>query len=491
MLYPPKRRFKEKIQKGRLVPIYTEAELELSPLEAYSILKNNHFSFFLDSARTHPVTGRYSFIGIDPFLIFKAKGNLIEIKSEGGFKKLEGDPFVVLKEILDNYRVSPEEGLPNFIGGAVGYIGYDCLHFFEDVPRRAIDDLLLPDIFFIFVDLVIAFDHLENKIKIIALSDANGKSYDEAVDKITKAYEKLRSHSPIELDRTQADLSYNSVVKSNFTRSEFESIVRRAKKYIKAGDIYQANLSHRFWTKCDVPAFELYKTLRRINPSPFACFLDFGELKVVSSSPERLLKVVGRDVQTRPIAGTRPRGGTSEEDFEKSLELILNEKERAEHIMLVDLERNDLGRVCQYGTVRVNELMVLEEYSHVIHIVSNVQGRLKDRFDRFDLIRAAFPGGTITGCPKVRCMQIIDELEPLARGLYTGSVGYLSFNGDMDLNIIIRTFVIKGQDAYVQVGAGIVGDSAPTREYYETLYKAEALLKALKATKEPCYIPRN
>jgi len=491
VLYPPKRRFKEKTQRGRLAPIYTEVELELSPLEAYSILKNNDFSFFLDSARTHPVTGRYSFIGIDPFLIFKAKGNLIEIESKSGVKKLEGDPFVVLKGILDNYRVLPEEGLPNFIGGAVGYISYDCLHFFEDVPRRAPDDLLLPDIFFIFVDLVIAFDHLENKIKIIALSDANGKSHDEALDRITKVYEKLRSYSPIELDRTQADLSYNGVVKSNFTRSEFESIVRRAKKYIKAGDIYQANLSHRFWTKCEVPAFELYKTLRRINPSPFACFLDFGELKIVSSSPERLLKVVGRDVQTRPIAGTRPRGNTSEEDFEKSLELILNEKERAEHIMLVDLERNDLGRVCQYGTVRVNELMVLEEYSHVIHIVSNVQGRLKDRFDRFDLIRAAFPGGTITGCPKVRCMQIIDELEPLARGLYTGSVGYLSFNGDMDLNIIIRTFVIKGQDAYVQVGAGIVADSDPTREYYETLYKAEALLKALKATKEPCYIPRN
>lgn len=499
MLYPPKRKFKEKTQRGRLVPIYTEAELELSPLEAYSILKNNDFSFFLDSARTHPVTGRYSFIGIDPFLIFKAKGNLIEIESKSGVKKLEGDPFVVLKGILDNYRVLPEEGLPNFIGGAVGYISYDCLHFFEDVPRRAPDDLLLPDIFFIFVDLVIAFDHLENKTKIIALSDADGKSYDEAVGKIEKILAKLKNkegrstwcQSEVAYSNGVAPSDTSLKIKSNFTRGEFESIVRKAKKYIKAGDIYQANLSHRFWTKCDVPALELYKTLRRINPSPFACFLDFGELKIVSSSPERLLKVVGRDVQTRPIAGTRPRGNTSEEDFEKSLELILNEKERAEHIMLVDLERNDLGRVCQYGTVRVNELMVLEEYSHVIHIVSNVRGRLKDRFDRFDLIRAAFPGGTITGCPKVRCMQIIDELEPLARGLYTGSVGYLSFNGDMDLNIIIRTFVIKGRDAYVQVGAGIVADSDPTREYYETLYKAEALLKALKISKEPCYIQRN
>ncbi len=393
---------------------------------------------------------------------------------------------------MDDYKVSSVEGLPNFFGGAVGYFGYDCLHFFEEVPRRAFDDLLLPDIFLIFVDVVIAFDHIKNRIKIIAVapfSKSNGKSYDEAVSKIEKIFGKLKSHATSELyelnklnelNKTQG----NSEVKSNFSRHEFESIVRKAKRYIKAGDIYQANLSHRFWTECDVPAFELYKALRQINPSPFASFLDFGELKIVSSSPERLLKVNGRDIQTRPIAGTKPRGDNSEEDLEKSLELILSDKERAEHIMLVDLERNDLGRVCEYGTIKVNELMALEEYSHVIHIVSNVQGRLKSGFDRFDLIRAAFPGGTITGCPKVRCMQVIDELEPVARGPYTGSVGYLSFNGDMDLNIVIRTFVIKGQDAYVQVGAGIVADSDPTREYDETLYKAEALLKALKIARQ-------
>lgn len=477
-----------------LYPIYKEVDLEIPPLEVYSKLRNGGFSFFLDSARTHPVTGRYSFIGVDPFLIFRAKGTSIEIESKSGIKKLEGNPFLVLKDILDNYRVSSDEGLPNFIGGAVGYIGYDCLHFFEEVPHRAPDDLLLPDIYFIFVDVVIAFDHIENKIKIITLipfSKNNGKFYDEAADKIEKVLEKLKSSNSYGLDKIQTNSHCNGEVKSNFTKHKFESIVRKAKEYIKAGDIYQANLSHRFWTKCDAPAFELYKALRHINPSPFACFLDFGDLKIVSSSPERLLKVDGKDVQTRPIAGTRPRGGNSKEDLEKTLELILSDKERAEHIMLVDLERNDLGRVCEYGTVRVNELMALEEYSHVIHIVSNVQGRLKEGSDRFDLIRAAFPGGTITGCPKVRCMEIIDELEPVARGPYTGSVGYLSFNGDMDLNIIIRTFVIKGQDAFVQVGAGIVADSDPTREYYETLYKAEALLKALKMVRQPCYIQKR
>ncbi len=503
MLHPTKRKFREVAKEGRFIPIYKEIDLEISPLEVYSILKNGNFSFFLDSARTHPVTGRYSFIGIDPFLIFRAKGTSIEIESKNGIEKFKGNPFVVLKGILDDYRVSSTEGLPNFIGGAVGYIGYECLHFFEDVPRRALDDLLLPDIFFIFVDVVIAFDHIENKIKIIAIvpiAKETGKSYGEAMEKIEKIRGRFTWCRP-ESDNSDGVALSGPSLKSNFTRCEFESIVRKAKEYIKAGDIYQANLSHRFWTKCDVPAFELYKALRQINPSPFACFLDFGELKIVSSSPERLLKVEGQDVQTRPIAGTRPRGGNTEDDLEKSLELILSDKERAEHIMLVDLERNDLGRVCEYGTVKVNELMALEEYSHVIHIVSNVQGRLRDGLDRFDLIRAAFPGGTITGCPKVRCMQIIDELEPVARGPYTGSIGYLSFNGDMDLNIIIRTFVIKGKDAYVQVGAGIVTDSDPTREYYETLYKAEALLKALEMVnsaptrrgkmKGPCYIQKS
>jgi len=268
--------------------------------------------------------------------------------------------------------------------------------------------------------------------------------------------------------------------RSNFTKSGFEKIVRRAKEYIADGDIYQANLSQRF--SVDIgrqDAFGLYERLSKINPSPFACFLDFGELKIASSSPERLLKLENNVVQTRPIAGTRPKGKTALQNFTLSRELILSDKERAEHIMLVDLERNDLGRVCEYASVKVDELMLLEKYSHVMHIVSNVTGRLKPLKDRFDLLRAVFPGGTITGCPKIRCMEIIDELEPVARNIYTGSIGYLDFNGDMDLNIAIRTFVIKRNKAYVQTGAGIVADSDPEKEYYETLYKAQALFKSL------------
>ena len=275
---------------------------------------------------------------------------------------------------------------------------------------------------------------------------------------------------------------------STFTKQGFEDVVRRAKEYIAAGDIYQANLSQRFSVGIDaVNPLELYERLSEINPSPFACYLDLDGLKIVSSSPERLLKLEDGLVQTRPIAGTRPRGKTRLEDLALSCELILSDKERAEHIMLVDLERNDLGRVCEYGSVKVDELMALEDYSHVIHIVSNVAGRLKNGRDMFDLLAAAFPGGTITGCPKIRCMQIIDELEPVARNIYTGSIGYLGFNQDMDLNIAIRTMVIKDSTAYLQVGAGIVADSDPQKEYYETLYKAQAMFKALQEADEKLY----
>jgi aminodeoxychorismate synthase component I len=268
-------------------------------------------------------------------------------------------------------------------------------------------------------------------------------------------------------------------------KEDYMEMVRRAKNYIRAGDIFQANLSQRLTAEVgDLDPFRLYGVLRKINPSPFAAYLDLQGFQLVSSSPERLMRLHDRVVDTRPIAGTRPRGKDTEGDRAMSVELITNEKERAEHIMLIDLERNDIGRVCDYGSVQVDELMVLEEYSHVIHIVSNVQGRLHEKKDMFDLIRATFPGGTITGVPKVRCMEIIDELEPVQRGPYTGSIGYLGFNGDMDLNIIIRTFVIKDGRAHVQVGAGIVADSDPEREYYETLHKADALLQALKDLQE-------
>ncbi|MBI2447515.1 MAG: anthranilate synthase component I family protein, partial [Candidatus Omnitrophica bacterium] len=347
-----------------------------------------------------------------------------------------------------------------------------------------------PDINLLFVDTIIAFDHIKGSVKVI--SNAKGiedtdKSYDEAVDKIERVVARLREGNNLECTGISKYCSCPDVtsglnltsIKSNFTEEGFCKIVKKAKEYIASGDIFQANLSQRFSVPCSLDPFILYKALRSINPSPFAAYLDLGDLQIVSSSPERLLKLEGRDVQTRPIAGTRPRGKTDEEDRRLSNELILNEKERAEHIMLVDLERNDLGRVCEYGSVLVDEFLVLEEYSHVFHIVSNVVGKMRHGMDCFDLLRAGFPGGTITGCPKVRCMEIIDELEPVTRNIYTGSIGYLSFNGDMDLNIVIRTLILTKGIGYLQVGAGIVADSDPVREYYETLYKAEALFKAV------------
>ncbi len=508
MYYPDKKTFKELSKQGLMVPVYRELDGTIgNPFEVFERLNPGKNSFLLESARFHPKTGRYSFIGFDPFMVFKSKGECIEVIRKDGIKRFDGNPILELRRIFNGLRSIKLDGMPNFTGGAVGYFGYDIRHFFEKLPRRAKDDLKLHDINLLFVDTVIAFDHLRGSIKVISnaqsLKDTDKSypkkdrpspfhiregSYDEAVDKIERLISRLNRNandktgsviaSPPMLHR-RAWQSNLTNIKSNFTEEEFRKIVKKAKEYIASGDIFQANLSQRFAITCDIDPLILYKALRGINPSPFAAYLDLGDLQVVSSSPERLLELEGRNVQTRPIAGTRPRGKTPEEDRRLSHELILNEKERAEHIMLVDLERNDLGRVCEYGTVLVDELMVIEEYSHVFHIVSNVKGMISEGMDRFDLLRAAFPGGTITGCPKVRCMEIIDELEPVTRNIYTGSIGYLGFNGDMDLNIVIRTLILTKGIGYLQVGAGIVADSDPAREYCETLYKAEAIFKAL------------
>ncbi len=406
-------------------------------------------------------------------------------------------PLLKLRELLNNYRTERIAGLPPFTGGAVGLFSYDFVHQFENIPRNAADDLDIPEAYFIFVDLVVAFDHILNKAWIIVNPGAReqelgfrrpepgqwGRLYDEAASRLTATARMLDTaaaeHGSDE--RKPAGEGSPPALVSNMTREAFESMIVRCKEYIAAGDIYQANLSQRFSAEVGkADTLRLYKILRSINPSPFAAYLDFGDLQLVSSSPERLIRLHDGIADTRPIAGTRRRGADQEETREFSAELLTNEKERAEHIMLLDLERNDLGKVCKYGTVEVDELMVVEDYSHVIHIVSNVRGDLTPGRDAFDLVRAVFPGGTITGVPKVRCMEIIDELEPVARGPYTGSIGYFSNAGDVDLNIIIRTFVAAGGAIHAQVGAGIVADSDPAREYFETLEKAEALVKAFK-----------
>jgi len=410
-------------------------------------------------------------------------------------------PLNVLKNLVKRYRQKPFENLPPFQGGIAGILSYDFVQYFERLPNNSVDDLNLPDAHFLMIDKLIAIDHLYKMCWIIycpGIKDmieqegANkyvdwSEKYDEAEYEIQKILKKVSNTPSLTLPPRGGgrgwggDSEQKIEIIYEMKKNEYMDIVKKAKEYIAAGDIFQANLSQRVSAHIrDKSPWSLYRTLSSINPSPFAAFINFGDYQIVSSSPERLLRVNDRTIETRPIAGTRPRGKDSNEDELMRTELLLNEKERAEHIMLIDLERNDIGRISDYGSVRVDELMITEDYSHVIHIVSNVRGDIAEGKDCFDAIRAAFPGGTITGVPKVRCMEIIDELEPVRRGPYTGSIGYISFSGNMDLNIVIRTFVIKGEMAYVQAGAGIVSDSDPEREYYEALKKAEALIKTLE-----------
>ena len=372
-------------------------------------------------------------------------------------------------------------------------LSYDFVHYLEKLPATTIDDLDVPDAHFFMIDRLIAFDHVEKKSWIIVCPGARQTAL--GFSEVTKPVDVLVAEAESVLEDIEKKIiSEETAVKrrdyiagckgkisSETEKEKYMDMVRQAKEYIAAGDIFQANLSLRVSADIgNADPCDIYAILRKINPSPFAVCMDFGDYQIVSSSPERLVRVRGRVVDTRPIAGTRPRGKDVDEDDVMSAELLLNEKERAEHIMLIDLERNDLGKVAGYGTIKVDELMITEKYSHVIHIVSNVRGLLAEGKDCFSVIKAAFPGGTITGVPKVRCMEIIDELEPTRRGPYTGSIGYIGFNGNMDLNIVIRTFLIKEGRAYVQAGAGIVADSDPEREYYESLKKAEALIKTLE-----------
>jgi anthranilate/para-aminobenzoate synthase component I len=522
MVTPSKKDFLQLIKGRNIPPLYEEIPYSPPSLIYESVASTN--SFLLESVRGPENIARYSFIGFDPCLVFKVKNGLIEVENnppsppftKGGYPSLippleRGDmggaflrqknissskPLNVLKDLVKSYKQIPFEYLPPFQGGIAGVLSYDFVQYFEKLPQNTIDDLNLPDAHFLLIDKLIVFDHKYKKCWIIVCpgvkDSLNAKrtsdrmdwsdKYDEAEYETNKIMSLVNSHQSLVKTNDQCPMSNDRIeIIYEMKKNEYMDIVNKAKEYIAAGDIFQSNLSQRVSAYISNKSpWSLYKILSSINPSPFAAFADFGDYQIVSSSPERLLKVKDRIIETRPIAGTRPRGRDSKEDEFMREELLLNEKERAEHIMLIDLERNDLGRVSDYGTVRVDELMITEDYSHVIHIVSNVKGSLAKGKDCFDAIKAAFPGGTITGVPKVRCMEIIDELEPVRRGPYTGSIGYISFSGNMDLNIIIRTFVIKGKMVYVQAGAGIVADSEPEREYYETLKKAEALIRTLE-----------
>jgi anthranilate/para-aminobenzoate synthase component I len=490
-IVPAKGEFVEKAKKGTVHPVYKELPFS-PPQQVYEGLESPH-SVLLESIKGPEKIARYSFIGVKPFLIFKVKNGKVEVNSQGENRASSSSPLRKLKGLMNRYEIDPGEGLPPFIGGAVGMMSYDFVHYFEKLPKTAIDDIDIPDAHFMIFDTIIAFDHKLGKKFIICCPGAEeiiaepdkrredwGEHYEKACEKIDGLHEEISLKET--LRREQREKLKSSVeIRHEMGKKNYMDIVKRTKEYIKAGDIFQANLSQRVSASLgDAGPWHIYKVLSGINPSPFAGYMNMGNYCIASSSPERLVRVTGNLVETRPIAGTRPRGVNEEGDRVMRTDLLLNEKERAEHLMLIDLERNDLGKISDYSTVEVDELMITEDYSHVIHIVSNVKGTIAPDRGCFDAIRATFPGGTITGVPKVRCMEIIDELEPVVRGPYTGSIGYISFTGDMDLNIIIRTFVIKDKTAYVQAGAGIVADSDPEKEYYETLKKAEALIKTLE-----------
>ncbi len=476
-------------------PLYAELPYK-DPASVYARFRAPRTAL-LESVKGTERIGRYSFIALEPCLEFRVKDSVVEVLT-GDHKtgSVDGRPLGRLRKLLNLYRQRKDPSLPPFQGGFVGIFSYDFVHYFERLPRTARDDLELPDAHFFLVDRLFAFDAVRGKAYAVvcpgvrdAISALRNPGsgfkdlsviYDEAeasLQRMVDGYGKA-GDAPVEPPAASGPGRVDIVYE--MTKREYMEMVLRAKDYIRAGDIFQANLSQRLSAETGAPPWDIYRVLRRINPAPFSAFVDFGGYQIVSSSPERLIRLVEGSAETRPIAGTRPRGATLTEDRRLRADLLLNEKERAEHIMLIDLERNDLGRVCSYGTVKVDELMITEDYSHVIHIVSNITGTLAGGRDAFSLVRAVFPGGTITGVPKVRCMEIIDELEPVVRGPYTGSLGYIGFNGSMDLNIIIRTFVVKGERVYVQAGAGIVADSDPEREYYETLKKAEALLLTLE-----------
>src|SRR3989344_5054615 len=489
--FPSLEEFTGMAKKGNLIPVFREimAYME-TPVSAFRNIDRGGPAFLLESVEGGEKWGRYSFLGVEPRVIFKSKDENIEIITEGQGDKRKGDPISALKEILSRYRPVTTDKLPRFYGGAVGYIGYDMVRFFEDLPDIAASDVDIYDAFFIITDTALVFDNLEQKIKVIANAviekgDKPAEIYKKAIKKIDALVKRLRTINPaISKAKKSVGKSCSTEVTSNFSKKGFIEGVLKAKEYIQAGDIIQVVLSQRFETGMDVEPFDVYRALRVINPSPYMLYLRLDGIELIGSSPEILVRVDGRDIDVRPIAGTRPRGKDKVLDKKLEEELLKDPKEIAEHIMLVDLGRNDVGRVAEAGRVSANELMIVEKYSHVMHIVSNVHGLLQQGKDSFDALRACFPAGTLTGAPKVRAMEIIEEIEPVKRGVYGGSVGYFGFSGNMDMAITIRTLVVKDGKIYIQAGAGIVADSVPEKEYQETINKAKAMLKAVEMARE-------
>jgi anthranilate synthase component 1 len=477
-----------------------------TPVSAFLKLRQAGGCFLLESAEQGLRLGRYSFMGIQAWESVRLNGGTATIRRGGvdtdyDLAKHGGDPFSFMEAHLSRYRGPALAGMPPFVGGAVGYFGYDCVRHVEHLPDAPADDLGLPDMAFLLTDVIVVFDHLRHTITLLTNIFRDDEpdldaAYLAAVGRLKEIKTRLRAPIPApkwSLDRSRpaagsaeggGDGSSAGVVHSTFERGRFLSAVERIREYIHAGDAFQVVLSQRFERTVGVTGFSIYRGLRAVNPSPYMYYMAFRDFEVVGSSPEPLVTVAGRRAETRPIAGTRPRGATPAEDAALAQEMLSDEKERAEHLMLVDLGRNDLGRVCRPGTVKTEEFMQVERYSHVMHLVSSVVGELEEGVGAADALRAVFPAGTVSGAPKVRAMEIIDELEPTRRGPYAGAIGYLSYSGDLDSCIYIRTILVRGGQAYVQAGAGIVADSEPEREFAETENKARAMFRAIELATE-------
>jgi para-aminobenzoate synthetase component I len=472
------------------LPLIEEIEFSLPPERLFDIFKDQPYCFFLDSALDPEKLGRYSLMGSQPFLVFQSRGTTCALDWNGRRIVEKGNPFDILDQNLKRYRLNSHTTLVPCTGGAVGYFSYDLGHFIERLPCRANDDLNLPESSFGFYDLMLIFDHLLQKAYIVS-TGFPAVAEKERIIRSKERLDQLKARVKIFASGNRLDNHEKSIptqenkLITNFTHNQYLQAVEKARQYIIEGDIFEVNLSQRFETGLPVAPYELYRRLRRINPAPFASYLDLGELKIAGSSPERFLRLDGDRVETRPIKGTIRRGFNRQEDQDNAQKLTNSPKDRAENMMIVDLARNDLGKVCRFGSVKVTELAILETYPTVFHLTSTVTGQLKAGLDQIDLLKATFPGGSITGAPKIRSMEIIEELEPTRRSVYTGSLGYLSFNGNLDLNIVIRTFLIKNNRVYFQVGGAVVYDSDPESEYQETLVKAEALFRSLGLTDGP------
>jgi len=484
MIQPDFKTFQRLARQGNLVPVYDTYTADLlTPVGAYlRIAGGAKYAFLLESVEGGENIGRYTFTGANPEEVFRARGRACELETGRKTIKFEGNPVEHLKRLTARYRPVRVPGMPPLTAGAIGYFAYDMVRLVERIPDTGRDDLGVDDCVMMFYPGLVAFDRVRHRVWIIrnVFTEAPGslrQKYDAAVREIGRIRKKLEQPLPPQRKPPRAKPLH---VASNMTKAQFTAAVRRTKSYIRAGDAFQVVVSQRFEAKTGADPFEIYRALRVVNPSPYLYYLKLGELSVVGSSPEMLVKVQGRDAFYRPLAGTRPRGRNEKEDEKLETELLADPKERAEHVMLVDLGRNDLGRVCEYGSVKPERLMFVERYSHVMHLASSLRGRLRNDVDCFDALMACFPAGTLSGAPKVRAMEIIDELEPTRRGVYGGAILYLDFSGNLDSCIGLRTLVAKNGRAYVQAGGGIVADSVPEREYQESCNKAKAVLKALE-----------